>query len=419
VAGHDVLNQSSKGTTVKLRSKAVIAGASALAVVTGTALALTIGSASGSTTLQLDEPNKLGTLAFLDSGGNPITSGSVSSPIATTVRGSVALRSGDTQASLFVYSPTDSATPSAPATLAAFANSPTYPGAWSGQLISTSSYSGSQPEVTVGTSGVLTVAAIASVFPHSGDSSLAQGLYEFRLRTGSASAGITPTYDAAYIKISGTTWSVVDPSTLTGGGTSTPPPVTKTTPAVAVAPSTAKPVYGKGFSVTVTVTGSGSTPTGTVALTTGGKTLVSSNLSGGRAVLAVGKTTLGAGAHSLSVSYSGSAAFNAASGTTTVTIAKQTPKPILTLAKKKVKTSAKPKVTVKISATGLTFTGSVKIYDGRKLLKIVTLTSKNKGKINVTLGRFKAGTHKLKVSTVATANLAAGTSKIVSLKVVR
>jgi hypothetical protein len=266
------------------------------------------------------------------------------------------------------------------------------------------------------------VADIVTDFAHNSDASDVQGIYELRLKTGGAGVSTTPQYDHAFIKVSGATWQVFDTgadNNGTGGSGGGNAPGTKTTSAVRVVASTAKPVYGRVFTVTVTVTASDVTPTGAVTLISGGTTLGSGNLFGGKVILGVKATALNAGAHTLTASYAGNDAVSPASGTTAVTVAKQVPLVSLTLGKATVKHSAKPKVTVKATATGLTFTGKVKVYDGSKVLKTVTLTSANKGKLVITLPSLKVGTHKLKAVSVAGTNLGAATSKPVNLKVTR
>jgi hypothetical protein len=433
--------QPSKGSTVTLldeklrppsRKKAgAIGGAIALAAAS---LAIALPNLAIGDTVkpwQLVDPNAQGTLVFYDASGAAVTSGSINAPIAAFVKGATIPRTGDTTASLYAYSPTDSAVAST--NVAGFGNHPTYAGAWSGQLLSTSTISGSYPGSigtgaveTVGSSGVWTVANIATAFPHTGDSAAVQGVYEIRLRTSGPTQPIPAGYDAAYIAISGGTWSVIDTATFGGGGTGGGngggnggggTTITKTTPTVTAVSSTPKPTYGKAFNVTITVPSG----TGVVTLTSGSKALGTSTLANGSVKITVSATALTAGAKTLTASFAGSTTLNAASGTVKVAVQKAKPTLTLKLAKASVKKSAKPKVTLTVKATGITaVTGKVKIYDGKKVLKTVTLTAKNKGKVVITLAKFaKTGTHKLKATYTASTNIAANSSKVVNQKVVR
>jgi hypothetical protein len=437
-----------KELTVKKKaavSGAVLAGAAVVAVVLANSA---LGTDPHPYQYADSTGNAKGALAFYDASGTAITSGSINAPIAAYVKGAGDLRPGDTTASLYVYAPTgsQSATAVSPtgsvggtavtaADWSGFANQPNEPGAWAGQLLSVSSASGTYPGALAGAGAPVvtvdadswSVADIATDFAHSGDATDVQGIYELRLKTGAVGQSTTTQYDHQFIKVTGSTWQVFDTATdNSGGGTGTTTPTpnpsptngTKTTPTVAVAPTASAPTYGTGFTVAVTVSGA-STPAGTVTLASGATTLGSASLADGKATFPFGATTLAAGVHTLTANYSGSATFNAASGTANVTVAKQTPKVGATLAKTQVKRSAHTKLTVKVTTTGFTFTGTVKLYDGSKVLKTLSLAAKNKGSLAVTLPTLKVGTHKLKAVSVAATNVATASSKVASLKVTK
>ncbi len=438
-------SKTSKELTVKI--KAVASGA---ALATTAALAVAIaGVAQGSSPhpYQYTDTtgNAKGGLSFYDASGNAITSGSTSNPIAAYVKGAGVLRAGDTTASLYVYSPTGSAVSTtvtpvgagvSAADWSAFVNQPNQPGAWSGQLLAVSSASGSFPGALSGAAAPIvtvdsdswSVGDITADFAHTGDDTDVQGIYELRLKTGASGISTTAQYDSAFIKVSGGTWQLFDTATDNsggGGGSNTDQApsttVTKTTPTVTAVPSAAKTSYGKAFSVTVSVAAAGTSVSGSVTLTSGATSLGSGTLLQGAATFTVAGKTLSPGAKTLTASYSGSAALNPATGTTTVTITKATSATTIKLAKPTVKKSTRATATVKVTASGVSaVTGSVKIYDGKKALKTVTLAAKNKGALKVTLPKIsKTGVHKLKAVYVASANVATSTSKTVNLKVTK
>ncbi|MGW7409303.1 Ig-like domain repeat protein [Streptomyces sp. NPDC054833] len=162
--------------------------------------------------------------------------------------------------------------------------------------------------------------------------------------------------------------------------------VSKTT---ATAATTA---YGKTPKVVVTVTGShGAAPTGKVTVKEGSTVLGTGTLD------ASGKVTIGlsnhlkVATHTLSVSYAGNAKLNASSTTASLKITKAAPS-ISTTAPASVSHTARAKVTVKVTATGTTPTGTVRIYEGTKVIATGTLSG---GKVTITLPKLSRGKHTL------------------------
>ncbi|MFF4549762.1 Ig-like domain repeat protein [Streptomyces sp. NPDC001406] len=162
--------------------------------------------------------------------------------------------------------------------------------------------------------------------------------------------------------------------------------VSKTT---ATAATTA---YGKTPKVVVTVTGShGAAPTGKVTVKEGATVLGTGTLD------ASGKVTIGlsnhlkVATHTLSVSYAGNAKLYASSTTASLKITKAAPS-ISTTAPATVSHTARAKVTVKVTATGTTPTGTVRIYEGTKVIATGTLSG---GKVTITLPKLSRGKHTL------------------------
>ncbi|MFD4509749.1 Ig-like domain repeat protein [Streptomyces sp. NPDC058457] len=156
--------------------------------------------------------------------------------------------------------------------------------------------------------------------------------------------------------------------------------------------TTATTAYGKTPKVVVTVTDTHSVaPTGKVTVKDGTTVLGTGTLDSS------GKVTIGlsnhlkVATHSLSVSYAGSSSLNASSTTVSLKITKATAS-VSTSAPTSVSHTAKAKVTVKVTATGTTPTGTVRIYQGTKVIATGTLSS---GKVVVTLPKLAKGKHTL------------------------
>ena len=193
-----------------LRPAAFFAAAS---LVTGV---LTV-SAAGVAGASQQESNAVGTLVFYNAAGQQITSGNVTdAPLAAYVEGSATIRSGDTKATLFGYLPVAGEDP----------------GQWSGEQFSASTtypdvsapspLSSATLPVVTGSALDNTIANLAAAFPNTDTSSDGYtGLYELRLRTSGGFRTTTTQYDEAYIKISGSTWSVVSPSLVPDATTTT------------------------------------------------------------------------------------------------------------------------------------------------------------------------------------------------------
>ncbi|MGY4982773.1 Ig-like domain repeat protein [Streptomyces sp. 900105755] len=181
------------------------------------------------------------------------------------------------------------------------------------------------------------------------------------------------------------------------------------------AATTATTAYGKVPKVAVTVTGSHSVkPTGKVTVKDGTTVVGTGTLD------ASGKVTIGlsnhlkVATHSLSVSYAGSSSLNASSTTVSLKITKATAS-VSTSAPTSVSHTAKAKVTVKVTASGTTPTGTVRIYQGSKVIATGTLSG---GKVTVTLPKLAKGKHTLHAFYVgsSTVNSKAGANFTITSK---
>ncbi|MFK0154834.1 Ig-like domain repeat protein [Streptomyces sp. NPDC090493] len=181
---------------------------------------------------------------------------------------------------------------------------------------------------------------------------------------------------------------------------------------VATAATTA---YGKVPRVAVTVTGShGVKPTGKVTVKDG-TTVVGTGTLDSSGKVSIGLSNhLKVATHSLSVSYAGSSSLNASSTLVSLKITKATAS-VSTSHPTSVSHTAKAKVTVKVTATGTTPTGTVRIYQGSKVIATGTLSG---GKVTITLPKLAKGKHTLHAFYVgsSTVNSKAGANFTITSK---
>ena len=199
-----------------------------LALVTITAGVVTrAGSASATapvTPWEPDSVNEAGTLSFYDAAGHVITSGSINDdPIAAYVKGSAEIRTGDTKATLYAFTPVNGVAVGAWTGEGLTASTPygtgvTYPGDLAGTAL---------PVVT-GHPIDETLAAYIADVPNNDTSPTDgyAGVYQLRLKTTQPGQSVTPKWDAADVLVSGTTWTQVYPT-----------PAAPTAPGAPAAPS--------------------------------------------------------------------------------------------------------------------------------------------------------------------------------------
>jgi hypothetical protein len=173
---------------------------------------------------------------------------------------------------------------------------------------------------------------------------------------------------------------------------------------------------------TIAVTAEGRVPSGIVTVYVGSSVLHTQLTDGKASVVLPG---LAAGSYPVAAMYGGDDAVGSQSvlvGTLTVT--KAVPSAKATLAKKKIKTSTKPAVRVKVAhpdLAGPTGKVQVKIVKGSKTVatKTVTLAKRNAGSITVRLPKVAAGKYRVTASYRGSAQLAAKSAKSVTLTVVK
>ncbi|MDN4161439.1 Ig-like domain repeat protein [Nocardioides abyssi] len=105
----------------------------------------------------------------------------------------------------------------------------------------------------------------------------------------------------------------------------------------------------------------------------------------------------------------------AATASTAGTVARLTSTTGVALAKKTVKKGQKAKLTITLRSAGAARTGQVRIFDGKRLVRTLSVN----GKRSVKLPKLGVGKHRIKVTYVGSRTTAPSTSKVVVLKVVK
>jgi hypothetical protein len=141
--------------------------------------------------------------------------------------------------------------------------------------------------------------------------------------------------------------------------------------------------FGTASSLAVHVTSPAGNPTGSVTVKEGGTTLGTGTLASGTATVSL-PATLAAGAHTLTLEYSGDGSFDAATGSATATVAKASTTTSATASPKKIKKGQSFAVTATVTASGATPAGTVQVMRGSKLLGSGTLGADGKVTISIT-----------------------------------
>jgi hypothetical protein len=204
--------------------------------------------------------------------------------------------------------------------------------------------------------------------------------------------------------------------TATDGSGHAATPVTVTVRITAAATTTALAVVGQGTGavLTATVSGGDGSIAGSVELFDGSRQLATAQVSGGRATFRA--TTLAPGTHHLTARFvsSETASAGSSSAAVQVVVAKKATRTTLRVAGHRVRPGQRPTVVVTVTSPGVAVTGQVRIYDGGKLLKTVTLRH---GTARVRVHALRPGRHRLRAVFAGTASLqgsSSGWSRVVS-----
>jgi len=406
--------------TTKKTWAAAVGLALAVSAVGGVALAAENPSGwySGGNATLADPAKTNVALKLYNASGVEVTSGSTTTPLAAFAAAGGAVREGDTFASLFVHLP----------------QSTTAPGGWPGvQATGTGQFSGpgavTAPAALSGKPYVATTAAgytladVIAGLPNNEAGASFAGVYELRLRTSSPTAGVSTEYAAAYLKVSGTTWTLTSSPVLGDSVVVVPPAKTAVaTTVTATVPSTL--TYGTASSVPVTVAAASGTakPSGSVRLVSGATTLGTANLSAaGTASFALSATALEPGSHALQVVYAGVAtAFSPSqSAAKTVVVAKAAPGAPVLKVKKAPTTKKGGAATVTVAtASGLAKAGGTAqlVLKKGKTTKTVKVTIKA-GVGTAKLPKLPKGTWSATVTYAGDAHYTSTKSKAVKVKV--
>lgn len=177
--------------------------------------------------------------------------------------------------------------------------------------------------------------------------------------------------------------------------------------------------YGSAKVATVALTSAGRPLAGTVVLRDGSWAKSVAVPAGGTVKVAL-PTTLPVGRHRLAATFAGRPGILASTGAVAHTVVKATSASGLSLNKKKIKKSKRAVATVTVRAAGIPGpTGTVRIYDGSKVISTATLSAPAKGSITITLPKLKKGTHKIKVGYAGSSAVNASASAVVKLKVTK
>ena len=336
-----------------------------------------------------NDPARVGTLRFYDAAGTEIFSGSTgTAPFAAYVGGSNGLRSGDTLASLFAYLP-DPGTPAA---------------GWTGGLLTpTTAFpdAGAPAAVAALTTPVVAGAAtdgtlddFASTHPNTATATGYQNVYELRLRTSAPGQSVTPTYDAADIQITGTSWQVVYPQHFTD-----------TTTTVEVTPSTGLVAGG---SATLTATVTPDTATGSVQFKDGSTALGSPvNLdNAGHAQLVTKLPHAGSRSIQAVFTPTGGSQFAGSSDSVSVAVAKAASTVAATWPSTAVHYGTSFSIKAKVTAAGLTPTGTVSVKDGSRVVASKALTA-GAATLTVPATALKPGSHSITLAYGGSADVTA------------
>ncbi|MCW2498186.1 Ig-like domain-containing protein [Jatrophihabitans sp.] len=319
------------------------------------------------------DANEVGTLSLFDAAGQPVTGGSLSdAPSFAYAVGSAVGRAGDTKATLYGYLPKNGQAPGSWSNLQ-LSGSSTYPVTGAPASISTTLpvFTGSATNTSIG--------QLVSAFPNTDDTDDGYaGLYELRVKTSAPGQPANPKYNAVDISVTGQSWQVVYPA-----------PVGASTTVLTASPGSGAAV-GTTISLTATVTASSTD--GTVQFADGTTSIGAAvPVSGGVATTTWKPATTGT--HSLTATFSpAGSAVTPSNGSLTFAVNKATPTLTGTWSTTAPTYGKSYTVAAKVTAPGLSPTGTVSLLAGTTSLGKATLSA-GKATITVSGTTLKPGTY--------------------------
>jgi len=196
-----------------------------------------------------------------------------------------------------------------------------------------------------------------------------------------------------------------------------------TTPTVTVTPTSSSITTAQSFGVTIVVSGTSGTPTGSVVLSSGSYTSSGATLSSGSATITIPAGSLAAGADTLTARYTpdsaSSSTYSSASGTASVTVTQPVTTPTVTVtpASNNITLAQNLGVTIAVSGTSGTPTGSVVLSSGSYTSSATTLST-GSAIMTIPAGSLATGTDTLTAkytpdsNSSATYNSASGTASV-------
>lgn len=154
--------------------------------------------------------------------------------------------------------------------------------------------------------------------------------------------------------------------------------------------------YGSVQKVTVAVSSAAGSPTGTVAVRSGSKTLGTAQLSRGKATITLPKSALRPGTHSLGLVYSGDGTVASATGTTTALVVKAKSKTESRFSHSTVSRKGRPPVLRVTITSGAPVSGTVSVREGTRVLTSTSRIVKGRATLTITR-KLSKGTHTLTV----------------------
>ena len=185
-----------------------------------------------------------------------------------------------------------------------------------------------------------------------------------------------------------------------GGGTDQNP----TTPTVTVTPASSSITAAQNLGVTIAVSGTSGATTGSVVLSSGNYTSSATVLSSGSTTITIPAGSLAAGSDTLTAKYTpdsaSSATYNSASGTASVTVTQPATTPTVTVTPvpSSITIAQNLGVTIAVSGSSGTPTGSVVLSSGSYTSSAAVLSA-GSATITVPAGSLAAGTDTLTAST--------------------
>ena len=247
-----------------------------------------------------------------------------------------------------------------------------------------------------GSSGTTSGSVILSSGSYtSSATTLSSGSATIAIAAGSLAAG-SDTLTAKYTPDSASS-SSYNSASGTASVTVTAP---ATTPTVTVTPASSSITIAQSLSVTIAVSGTSGTPTGSVVLSSGSYTSSAATLSSGSATITIPAGSLATGSDALTAEYTpdnaSSSLYNSASGTASVTVTAPATTPTVTVtpASSAITTVQSLSVTIAVSGSSGTPTGSVVLSSGSYTSSTTTLSS-GSATITIPAGSLATGSDTL------------------------